>query len=123
MKILLAINTIFELVVGLIILFLPHLLLGESTGSIDSGELTLSVGRSYGFAAIAIAALSALMMSRKLTSELKFVGFGALAIFHLGLTIAQTINVLEGLSPIPLVVSHAVLFLVFTALFLFSRGE
>ncbi|MEL6591684.1 MAG: hypothetical protein AAFQ87_24535 [Bacteroidota bacterium] len=123
MKILLAINTVFELLVGLIMLFAPRLLLGESTGSADSWELTLSIGRSFGFAAIAIACLSALMMVRRLTAEVKFVGLGTLTAFHLGLTIAMTLNVLDGLSPIPVVVAHAVLFLVFGGLFLFNRGE
>ena len=104
-------------------LFVPRLLLGESTGSADSWELTLSIGRSFAFAALGMATLSALMMRGKLTKELKFAGFGALAVFHLGLTVANTLNVLEGLSPLPMVVAHAVLFLAFTALFLFNRGE
>ncbi|MEM6342805.1 MAG: hypothetical protein AAF927_02960 [Bacteroidota bacterium] len=123
MKILLAINTLFELVVGLILLFAPRLLLGEPSGSLDSWELTLSIGRSFAFAALAMAALSGLMMRAKLTREIKIVGFGTLAVFHLGLTIAQTLNVLEGLSPIPVVIAHAVLFLAFAALFIFNRGE
>ncbi len=123
MKILLAIHSLFALLIAIVMIFLPDFFLGEISGNASAAVLTNATARSFGFAVLAMAGLSLLMMFRPLTPEVRFAGLGTLAIFHLGMTISQGINVVKGLAPVPLAAVHAVFFLLFFATFVWSSDR
>ena len=123
LKILLWANTIFELAVGVIILIAPRLVFPDIATSGDGVELTFSLIRTIGITAIAIAALSGLMAMRKITPELKFAGIGALAVFQLGMTLIQLLNVIDGLVPVPVMVVHGVFAVLFLGIFIWNLNQ
>lgn len=123
MKILLAANSLYAFAMAAVMIFVPAFFLGEPSGDPTAAAMTNATARSLGFAALSIGGLSLLMMLRPLSAEVRFAGFGALALFHLGLGISQLLNVIEGLSPIPFVAIHAVFFLIFFATFVFSTRK
>ncbi|MDX2250455.1 MAG: hypothetical protein SF052_26980 [Bacteroidia bacterium] len=120
MKILLLLNTLFELAIGVLMLVMPTLFFPDLVRAVDQMALSYALVRGFAFAALAIAGLSGLMVLRPLTPEVRFSGLGALALFHLGLTITQLMNVIEGLVPIPVLIIHGVFALVFWAAFIWS---
>jgi hypothetical protein len=110
-KIFLSLNTLFEAVIGVIMLAQPQILLPQPV------ELTLAVARMFGFAAIAISVLSLNMLIIKEFANSLLGGMITLFVFHLGLTIAQSLNVLQGYTPFPVVFIHgflATIFAIFT---------
>jgi hypothetical protein len=80
-----------------------------------------SLGRSYAFSVLGTAVLSWLMMvTRPLTREIRYAGYGALMAFHLGLTLAQFIDVMQGLTTVLAVAAHGGFALCFLSLFLWT---
>ncbi|RMG54903.1 MAG: hypothetical protein D6722_28500 [Bacteroidetes bacterium] len=120
MKILLLIHTIIELAIGVILLVVPQLLMPVLETAGDGEAIAFSLARGAGFAALSVALLSGLMMMRPINGDLRFVGAGTLAAFHLGLTITFLLNVFAGLSSLPIVVLHGVLTLIFLVIFLWN---
>lgn len=124
MKILLGLNTLFELAIAIVMIVAPKLIIGEFQGEEPVLLETMqAVARSFGIGALAIAGLSGLMMMRKLDSGLYFAGFGALSIFHLGMTVSTLFNVIDGLTAIPIVLIHAAFFLVFVSIFILKGRD
>jgi hypothetical protein len=123
MKILLAANSLFTFLIALVMILFPSFFLGEPSGEPTAMALTNATARHYGFAALALGGLSLLMMMRKITPEVKFSGLGAITLFHLGLTVSQVINVIKGISPIPLVIVHGAFFLIFFATFVWGTKK
>ena len=123
MKILLAANTLFTFLMAGVMLFLPVFFLCEPTGDPTAKALTFGMARMVGFSALAMGILSLLMIMRKLSLNLRFVGFGALAAFHLGLGIAQVLNAFQGMSPVAYAIIHGVFFLIFVAMFIWVAGR
>jgi hypothetical protein len=120
-RLLLGINTLFELTVAAILLIKPTFFFNDIEGAIEGFEAISSLGRTFGLASISIAVLSGLMMvTRPLTREVRYVGYGALATFHFGMTIAQIINVIQGLTTILAVAVHGGFALFFLSLFLWT---
>lgn len=109
LKVLLAANTVFEGAIALIMLFASQVFFP------DSSELTAAVARSFGFAAIAIATLSLIMLLTKNIHSRH--GLITLAVFHIGLTISQGINFTKNLAPLPVVFIH----LIFAGLFIYAN--
>ena len=120
LRLILFINTLILLTASAVLIFFPAFLIpGIST--LGAGqELGQSLARNYGFASLAIAVLSGLMASRPLTDETKYVGIGALAAFHLGMTLSQMLNIFEGNMTIIVVAIHAVFALIFLAIFIWQ---
>ena len=118
LRILLIINTLFLGAMGLVMSIQPTFFFTNAEGIAQEGVVADSLGRGFGFAALAMAVMSLLMSTRKLTDEVRFVGFGGLMAFHLGLTISQILNVIEGLTTILMVAIHAGFSLVFLILFM-----
>lgn len=123
MKILLIIHTVIEVAIGLLMLIAPQLLMPELETAGAGEAIAFSLARAYGFAALAMAALSGLMATRRIEANLRFAGSGALAAFHLGLTITHLLNVFAGLTSLPVVILHGLLALVFLAIFLWNLRQ
>ncbi|MDX1908537.1 MAG: hypothetical protein SF053_15985 [Bacteroidia bacterium] len=124
LKLLLLLNTLFELGVALVMIAAPVVIIPQLHQTGEAIEpLLRSLTRLIGFGTLAIAVLSGLMVTRNLSPEVKFAGFGALAVFHLGMTASQVLNNIDGLSSIPVVIIHGVFALVFLALFLWHMGQ
>lgn len=125
-KILLTIHTLFEIAVGIIILAAPTLILtdlGQFTEPQKLVELTYSILRSFGVAAISIGMLSAYVIMRPLNSSVYYISAGTLTIFHLGMTIVQFINNMNGLVGLPIVVVHGVFAILFLGIFIWQLGS
>lgn len=120
MKILLLANTVFELLVGILMLAVPSVFFPDLAHSAHQFDLSQALVRGFAFSALAIATLSGLMVFRPLTAEVKFSGLGALAIFHLGLTITQLLNVINGLVPVPVLIIHAIFAVFFLGTFIWN---
>jgi len=108
LKLLLLATTVFEVAIAAIMLFAAQVFFT------NGNELTFSVARTFGFAALAIATLSLTMLLTK-NANIRY-GLITLAVFHLGLTISQAINFTLKISPLPVVFIH----LVFAGLFIYS---
>lgn len=120
-RLLLGINTLFELTVAVILLIKPTFFFNDIEGVSDGLEAINSLGRTFGLVSISIAVLSGLMMvTRPLTREIRYAGYGALMTFHLGMTIAQLINVIQGLTTILAVAVHGGFALFFLSVFLWT---
>ena len=121
-KILLWANTIFELTIGMVILIAPRLLFPDMVlaNRGESAILMVSLTRTIGITALSIGLLSALLSLRTLTSELKFAGLGALAAFHLGMTLVHFLNVIEGLVPFPVMIIHGFFAIIFLSIFIWN---
>ncbi|MEI6221708.1 MAG: hypothetical protein WCP97_02995 [bacterium] len=102
MRIVLLANTVFEAGVGFVMIFIPTLFLNSTN------ELVFAVGRSLGFASASIAVLSFSMLLKKPNKTFLSMGFTTLTVFHVGLTVSQLINFVEWLSPLYMVIIHAV---------------
>lgn len=120
MKILLLANTVFELLIGVIMLLAPSVFFPDIANTGDNVELSYALARGFAFAAIAMGGLSGLMVFRPLTPEVRFAGLGALAIFHLGLSVSQFLNVIAGLVPLPILIVHVIFALLFLGTFIWS---
>lgn len=120
MKLLLSLNTLAVLSLGLVMILVPALFWPDIATAGDAREVTNGLARNFGFASLAIAALSALMLLRPITEEVRFVGAGALATFHLGLTVAHLFNVFDGLTSLVVVGAHGVFALIFLVIFLWQ---
>lgn len=121
MRLLLIIHTLLAVVTGALILFLPTLFFPDIHASSFSSALSTSLVRNYGITTMVMGALSGLMLMRPLTQEVKFVGLGTLAIFYLGMTIFQLLNLFEGLVPIPVLAVNGVFLLLFIATFIWNK--
>lgn len=123
MKILLGLHTLFQLAITVVMIFIPFsvLGLGDFSGFENARPLLLATSRSIGFAAAGMAALSGLMMLRPLTREMRFIGAGALGIFNLLMTLAQLLNLIEGIAPLPYVIVYGVFALVFMGIFIWNK--
>ena len=121
MKLLLLLNTLSVLGLGLVMILFPSLFWsGIAAVAETEKDLVLGLARNFGFASLAIAALSGLMSLRELNAEVRFVGLGTLAAFHLGMTAAHLFNVFAGLTSLVVVGIHGALALVFLVLFLWQ---
>ncbi|MEZ4772997.1 MAG: hypothetical protein R3D00_07435 [Bacteroidia bacterium] len=120
MKILLLANTVFELLVGILMLAVPTVFFPDLAHTGDQLALSQALVRGFAFAALAMAGLSGFMVIRPLTPEVKFSGLGALAIFHLGLSITQLLNVINGLVPVPVLIIHAIFAVFFLGTFIWN---
>lgn len=118
MRILLLIHTAIQLAIGLIMLIGPVLMMPELATAGQGQAIATSLARAYGFAALAMGILSGLMASRPIDADSLYAGTGALAAFHLGLTITHLLNVFVGLTSLPVVILHGVLTIIFLAIFL-----
>ena len=98
----LGINTLFCLLIGFLLAFNPAL------WSIKTDPLVTAWVRCLGFAYIPLGALSLILIFLK-TKELYVTGFAVMAIFHMGLTVALSLNYLASFSTISPVLAHAVL--------------
>ncbi len=115
---LLILHALFELGLAGIMLVQPTFFFNDIEGISEVGPAAASLGRSFAFGALAMAALSILMTLRDMTPEARYVGFGTLMIFHLGLTIGQLINVFNGITTVVIVGIHGGFALLFLAMFL-----
>jgi len=118
LRILLVINALFLGGIGLVMSVSPTYFFNSVEGISEGGIVAQSLGRAFGLASLGVAVMSLLMSTRTLNDDLRFVGFGGLMAFHLGLTIAQILNVIEGLATILMVGIHAGFTLLFLILFL-----
>ena len=100
-------NTVVEGIFALVFLFSPATILKSSDA------LPVSLARAFGFATLAMASLS-LSMALKPASAFAD-GLIALAVFHGGLTIAQSMSYRSKLAPLPPVIVHGVFFVLFVA--------
>jgi hypothetical protein len=123
MKVLLGFNALFELAAAAVFLFAPFVMLPEAGLNEESRVLVVAAARNFGFAALAIAGLSILMIIRPLSGELRFLGAGTLAFFHLGLTLGQFLSNIEGLVPLPVVLVHAGFAIIFLGIFIWHWRE
>jgi hypothetical protein len=111
LQILLIANTLFELGVGIVMIFFPAVLFqGDALP-----QSTMAIARILGCNAFALASLSWFMRGLTELRQLR-VGLIALTVFHVTVSIAQFFNFLAG-SPIPVVIVHS-LFAVAFVLFL-----
>ncbi|MDX2284166.1 MAG: hypothetical protein NW241_08390 [Bacteroidia bacterium] len=125
-KLILLLNTLFEIPVGLIMIFAPAVFFPEiNKPEINevAHQLVTAQGRAFGFAAIAVGVLSLLMSLRPLSREVLFAGMGALAVFHIGLSIAQLLNQIEGYSALIALVIHGAFAVIFLAVFIWNAGK
>ena len=107
MKILLLANTVFELLVAVVVVFAPSILGGVNTSNV--------MARVLGGNALGLATLSAAMFLLN-PKEFRYLqaGFIALAVFHTSVTVAQIFNTLEGAVPFPVVLVHGLFALSFS---------
>ncbi|MEM7656467.1 MAG: hypothetical protein AAF399_10095 [Bacteroidota bacterium] len=120
MKLLLLLNTVAVLGLGVIMVFVPAIFWPDIAAAGDARDLAYGLARNFGFASLSIAALSGLMAMRPITPEVRFVGMGTLAAFHLGLTIAHLFNVFDGLTSLVVVAIHGAFALIFLVMFLWQ---
>jgi hypothetical protein len=118
LRALLILHALFEIGVAGVMLIQPTFFFIDIAGISEAGPAVSSLGRSFGFGALAMAALSILMTLRDMTPEMRYVGFGTLMVFHLGLTIAHLINVVNGLTTVVIVAIHGSFALLFLSMFL-----
>lgn len=114
----LVLHALFEIGVAVIILIQPTFFFNDIEGISEGGLSAASLGRSFAFGALAMGALSVFMVLRDMTSESRYVGFGTLMIFHLGMTISQLFNVFSGLTTVVVVAVHGTFFILFLIMFL-----
>lgn len=114
----LILHTIFEFGVALIILFKPTFFFNDIKGISEAGLAAASLGRAFAFGTLAMGALTLFMTLRDMVSEVRYVGYGTLMVFHLGMTIGQLINVFNGLTTVVVVAVHGGFFLIFLIMFL-----
>lgn len=120
-RFLLGLNTLFELTTAVILLVKPTFFFNDIGGASEASAALSSMARNFAFGAIGIATLSGLMMmTRPLTREVRYAGYGALMAFHLGMTIAQLVNVIQGLTTVLAIAVHGGFLLVFLSLFLWT---
>ena len=123
MKVLLGLSALFELAAAAVFLFVPFVAFPETGLSEESRVLVVASARNFGFAALAMAALSILMIIRPLSGELRFLGSGTLATFYLGMTLSQFLSNIEGLVSLPVVLVNAGFALVFLGIFIWHWRE
>ena len=114
----LILHALFEIGAAIILLIQPTFFFNDIEGITEAGPGMASLGRSFAFGSLAMGALSIFMTLRDATPEARYVGFGALMVFHLGMTISQLINVFSGLATVVVVGIHGGFFLIFLILFL-----
>jgi hypothetical protein len=99
MTYLLVANTVFEGLFALLMIVSPATVLKGCTG------LAAAMAGSFGFAELAIAALSLGMVVRPEAAS--SAGLLALAVFHIGLTISLARGAAKRFNPVPPVALHA----------------
>ena len=103
MRLLLIVNTVFEFAVGVGMIMLSFGMVGEIS------NLTIAMARVLAGNALGLGSLSwALIYSRD-----RKAGLIALAVFHTAVAIAQIVNLIGGIVPLPVVLVHAVFALLF----------
>ena len=120
LRLLLFLNTLLLLIAATMLIFFPATLIPGISTLGNGLELGQSLARNYGFASLAIAVLSGLMIRKPPSEETKYVGIGALATFHIGMTISQLLNLFEGNMTIIVVGIHAAFALIFLATFIWQ---
>jgi hypothetical protein len=101
----LIINAVFEGLVGATMLFKPDVFFNAPLGN------AVAIARMFGMAAIAVCGLSVLMLLRR--DESPRTGVFTLAVFHTGLTIAQSLNYADGYVGLQPVLLHAIFAVLF----------
>ena len=120
MRIILFLNTLVIAAVSLALIFAPNILFSGLDASVEVRDLGYALSRNNGFASLAIAALSGLMITRSRDAEAGHIGYGTLAVFHLGMTIAHVLNVFAGLVSMIVVGVHGVFALIFLVVFIWQ---
>lgn len=108
MRIILILNTFFEIAIGCLMFFFPTLLLKDS-------NLAISLLRVIGSGALALGTLSFLMLSLSKPKELKS-GLITLCSFHSLVAISQVINLSNNIISIVVFLVHSLLAVLFISL-------
>jgi len=101
---LLVVNSLFEALTGLVMIFAPAKFFKSSD------ELLASVARSLGFALLTVSVLSAAMVLYK---TVFLAGLIALTFFHLGSSISHAVNFAKNYTPLPVVIIHSIFAVLF----------
>jgi hypothetical protein len=99
MRILLIVNTIFQIGIGCVLLFFPTLLFKDST-------LLISLLRIIGCGSLALGTLSFLMLDLTDVKALK-PGLVALCVFHVGAIVSQIYSLTNGTANIAVIIVHS----------------
>ena len=107
MKILLALNGLFEGVFGIVAIAAPQLPWA------GGDAMALANGRAFGFAALAVAVLSFLAFRRAGDQAIAMLALVTLLVWHAGLTVAEVLAAMQNLAPPPVAVIHGLFTLAF----------
>jgi hypothetical protein len=107
MKILLILNILIEGIFGVLFIFAPQFI--PITIFNAPPDSLLYMARMYGFAALAIALLSWLVLNQFHIQEVLVTGLLILAVFHTGICIAQFLHSIDVSETAGAGVMHAVL--------------
>jgi hypothetical protein len=101
-RVLLLANTIFEGFIGVMMLFMPQIILRTNE------EIATTIARMFGVAVISNASLSAMLFIFVRSKTALLSGFVALSIFHIGMAMVQTINFTKGYAQFTDPIVHAI---------------
>lgn len=115
MTILFFLNILFEGLAGLGLIIVPEMMIESSD------TLSVSWARTYGVAALIMAILNILILQKRNEVVVLRVGLLIFVLFHIGISIAQGLAAIQGLSPLPVPILHGILAIAFLFFYLKKR--
>ncbi|WNJ16483.1 hypothetical protein [Pontibacter sp. G13] len=94
----------------------PEMVSDSAKATDTSRMLTIS----YGFTSLAIAALCLFVARRPLNADIKYISAGTLAVFHVGLSAAMALGVVDGIVNLPFLLYHGVAAILFLWIFMWN---
>lgn len=122
-KILLILHGLFELAVSLLLLLSPALLLEEIPRAGEFLPLFTALSRAFSVGTLSLAMLSFFVVARPLNASVYFSSSGALAVFHVGMTLVQVFNIIGGMSGMPVVLIHGSFAVLFMGIFIWQASR